>query len=391
MAAIPLAIVLRTFEPGGTEHQMIELVRRLDPRRWTVHVACFHAIGEWRDRVTEAAASVEEFPVRSFRRPDLVGHLRAFIAWCQRRRISVVQATGVPTNLFALPAAALARVPVRVGARREINANRTAALIALQRLSYSCATVVAANSRAAADRLRLEGVPARRIAVIPNGLDPGRFGTRPDPRPLRTIAIVANLRPEKRHDVLIEAAPTVLGRFPDARFLAIGDGPERARLEALAAARGISHAFVFLGHQRDVHRWLREVDIAVLCSESEGSPNAVLEALAAGVPVVASDLAAVRELVVNGESGLLVPSGSPLELGAALCRLMAEPALARRLADRGRSDTLARFSFERMVNGFEALYVTELERTRRGVAGRQPAHPIGAGGVRTCRVEPEEE
>ena len=362
MGAIPIAIVLRAFEPGGTEYQMIELVRRLDPDRWRVHVACFRARGAWRDRVVDRAASITEFPVRSFLRPDLLRHGRAFIDWCHQRRISIVQTTEMPTNLFALPAAAFGRIPVRIGARREINANRTAVQIALQRITYACATAIAANSRAAFDRLRREGVPARRIAVIPNGLDVERFGVRSVAHPPRTVAIVANLRPEKQHEVLINAAPAVLARFPDARFQAIGDGPERARLEKLATAVGVSHAFTFLGYQRDIDDRLEAIDMLALCSNSEGFPNAVLEALAAGVPVVASDLPAVRELIVHGESGLLVPPGNSTELARALCRLMADPVLARRLGDRGRADTLARFSFTHMVAAFEALYMTELAR-----------------------------
>src|SRR5262249_13814340 len=102
---------------------MIELIRRLDPLRWHVHVPCFRDVGAWRGRVREAAASVTEFPVRSFVRSDAIDQFRRFQSWCRARRLAIVQATGLPTNLFALPAAAMARVPVRLGARREINAN----------------------------------------------------------------------------------------------------------------------------------------------------------------------------------------------------------------------------------------------------------------------------
>jgi L-malate glycosyltransferase len=380
MAPVPIAIVLRTFEPGGTEHQMIELVRRLDPQRWTVHVACFRAVGAWRDRVTEVAASVNEFSIRSFVRPHVLQQGRRFARWCHRRQIAIVQTTGLPTNIFGLPAAAAGGVPVRIGARRDITANHPATHIGLQRVTYAWATVIAANSQAAFDRLRREAVPARRIVVIPNGLDPGRFPARSRSGPPRRVAIIANLRPEKRHDVLINAAPAVLERFPDARFQVIGEGPERHRLEGLARAYGVSHAFAFLGHQHDVDRRLREdVDISVLCSRSEGSPNAVLEALAAGVPVVASDLAAVRELIVEGESGLLVPPDRPTDLAAALCRLMADERLATRLGDRGRAETLGRFSFERMVRAFDALYERELARRPRAFVSsvrRNPCSPV---------------
>ena len=166
---------MTSFEPGGTERQMIELVRRLDPARWSVHVACFHARGSWFDRIAGSVASVAEFPVQSFRRPDALRHLWAFARWCRERGIAIVHTTELYSNIFGLPGAALAGVPVRIGSRREMNGDRLPGQVALQRAAYACAHMVVANSRAAADRLRDERVPARKIAVIPNGLDLGAF------------------------------------------------------------------------------------------------------------------------------------------------------------------------------------------------------------------------
>jgi glycosyltransferase involved in cell wall biosynthesis len=359
---LPIAIVMRTFEPGGTERQMIELIRRLDRARWRVHVACFLAQGGWFGRVVDSAASVTEFPVRSLLRVDTFDHVRTFAHWCREHRIVVVQTTEMPSNVFALPAAALAGVPVRVGARREINPNKTVAGIALQRAAYACATNVVANSQAAANRLRREHVPARKIAVVPNGLDVSPFRARtPRPRP-RRVVVVANLRPEKRHDVLIDAAPRILQHFPDAQFHIVGDGPERARLEAQAAVRGVSGAIVFFGHQPDVPRRLDQADIFVLPSRSEGFPNAVLEAMAAGLPVVASDIEALRELIEHERTGLLVPSGAPGILADTVCRLMGDATLASRLGAHAAADARARYSFDRMVAAFESLYLAELSR-----------------------------
>src|SRR5213593_1780758 len=136
---VSVAVVMTSFDPGGTERQMIELIRRLDPGRWAVHVACFHARGAWFGRVAEAAASVAEFPVESFRKPRLMRHMRAFARWCQERRIAVVQTTELYSNIFGLPAAALGRVPVRIASRREINPDKTSAQIAMQRAAYSVA------------------------------------------------------------------------------------------------------------------------------------------------------------------------------------------------------------------------------------------------------------
>jgi glycosyltransferase involved in cell wall biosynthesis len=364
---VSIAVVMTTFEPGGTERQMIELIRRLSPARWTVHVACFHARGAWFDRVASAAASVTEFPITSFRKPSVVGQVVAFGRWCRAHRIAIVHTTELYSNIFALPAAALANVPVRIGNRREINPDKTSAQIALQRAAYACAHTVIANSHAAARRLVFERVPARKIAVVPNGLDIPPLAPKSAPTGRRTIIVVANLRPEKGHDVLIAAAGHVLQRFPDARFEVVGDGPERVRLTALATATGLSRSFSFLGHRDDVAARLGSADIFVLPSRSEAFPNAVLEAMAAGLPIVASGVGGIPELIVDGRNGLLVPAGDSDALAERLCRLMADEPLAARLGGAARATAEAHNSFDRMVAVFESLYLALL--ARRGVVG----------------------
>ena len=362
---------MTSFDPGGTERQMIELIRRLDPSRWAVHVACFHADGAWFGRVAEAAASVTTFPVESFRSPDTLRHCWAFARWCRQRRIAVVHTAEIAANLFGQPGAALGRVPVRIANRREINPDKTTAEIAAQRASYAFAHKVVANSHAAADRLRLERVPARKIAVVPNGLDFEPFRPRPAREVLRQVVVVANLRPEKGHDVLLDAAPLVLQRFPDARFALAGGGPELEPLTARARALDVSHAVTFLGHQDDVSACLDANDIFVLPSRSEAFPNAVLEAMASGMPIVASAVGGIPELVENGHTGMLVPPNDPEALADRVCRLMANPPFAARLGETARATAQARYSFDRMVAGFENIYLTEL--TRRGVvAAGQP-------------------
>src|SRR5215210_2995109 len=105
---MPICIVMSSFEPGGTERQMIELARRLNPARWTLHVACFHARGAWFHRITEVAASVTEFPLTTFRSAGAGRQFLAFARWCRERRVAVVHTTELYSNIFALPAAAYA-------------------------------------------------------------------------------------------------------------------------------------------------------------------------------------------------------------------------------------------------------------------------------------------
>jgi glycosyltransferase involved in cell wall biosynthesis len=203
------------------------------------------------------------------------------------------------------------------------------------------------------------------VTVIPNGLDFSVVEQRRARPRLRKVIVVANLRPEKGHDVLMDAAVPVLRRFPDAQFEIVGGGPELETLLARADARRMTHAFTFLGHRDDVPARLADADIFVLPSRSEAFPNAVLEAMAAGLPIVASGVGGILELIDDNRTGLLVPPGDAAGLADRLCRLMENAAFASRLGDAARDEARTRYSFDRMVAAFEFVYLTEL--VRRGV------------------------
>ena len=343
---------------------MTELIQRLDRDRFDVHVACFHKEGSWLARV-ESCAPVTAFPIHGFARPATLARAAAFARWCRARRIRAVLACDLYANAFALPSAALAGVPVRVGSRRELNPDKTPAQIALQRQAYRCAHAVVANSRAAAQQLQNEGLATDRIHVVANGIDAARFAPRTAARPVTTVLTVANLRKEKAHEVLLGAAARLAPRHPQLKFLIAGDGPRYAELRALAQRLDVEHQVRFLGHTEDVPSLLAQADVFVLPSRSEAFPNAVLEAMATGLPIVASGVGGILELVEDGVTGLLVPPGEAPMLADRLCRLMNDPALASRLGHAARAEALARYSFDRMVAAFETLYLTEL--TRRGV------------------------
>jgi glycosyltransferase involved in cell wall biosynthesis len=362
MAPLPIAVVMTSFEPGGTERQMIELIRRLDPSRWTVHLACFEGEGTWFQRAAELAASVAEFPVKSFKHPSTARHLYTFAKWCRARRIAVVHATEFYSNIFALPGASLARVQARIGSRRGLNPDKSRAQLALQRAAYSCANTIVANSRAAADRLVVERVPAERIAVVPNGLDFDRVVTWHPKSTLRKVVVVANLRREKGHDVLIDAAVDILHLVPDATFDIVGSGSELEPLLARARTRGVASAFRFLGHRDDVPERLADADIFVLPSRSEALPNAVLEAMASGLPIVTTAVGGMLELIDHGRTGLLAAAGDAASLAEQIVRLMVDPAFAARLGRAARDDARSRYSFDRMIAGFEQVYLDALAK-----------------------------
>ena len=368
---------------------MTELIRRLDPERFAVHVACFEKAGAWLPRVAERAASIAEFPIRGFARPATFRALLDFGSWCRQQRIAVVQTCDLYANIFGLPGAALAGVPVRIGSRRELNPDKTAGQIRLQRQAYRCATTVVANSSAARTMLQQEGLANARIAVIPNGIDTNAFTRRAHPdvaqiaslpavaaKPHRRVITVANLRPEKSHETLIAAAAQVAADFPDVQFQIVGDGPRRSELEGLVRARGLERTVVFLGHREDVSDLLGAADVFVLPSKSEAFPNGAIEAMAAGLPVIASAVGGLLDLIEPDLTGLLVPAGDADAFAAALRRLFSDPVLAGRLGEAAQTQVRQRYSFERMVASFEELYTT-------GLAARQMAgaHRAQAAGI----------
>ena len=338
---------------------MIELVRRLDHSRFEVHLATLHGAG-LAGASGRNAASIEEFPITGFGRAGTLAQARRFAAWCRARGVALVHTCRSLRNILGLPAAAMAGVPVRIGNRREINPNKSPGHIALQRAAYACAHVVIANCGAAANRLAAERVPRTRIRVIPNGMNPASFTPRTHDGPIRRVVTVANLRREKAHEVLLEAAPIILGRCPDVEFVIAGDGPRRQELEALARTGGIAARVRFIGHTENVAAVLASSDMFVLPSRSEAFPNSVLEAMAAGLPIVATRVGGIAELIEHQRTGVLVPPDSPRALGHAILDLIQWRSHAAGLGRAARAEVEARYSWERMISEVERLYVEQL-------------------------------
>lgn len=209
-------------------------------------------------------------------------------------------------------------------------------------------------------------VNPRRIAVIPNGLDTRKVASRLSPLEAKrrlnipenclVLGYAGRLVPIKRLDIFLAAAKDLAGRTPDARFVVVGDGSERPRLEKMAAGLGLQDRVLFLGHRDDTYDVLRALDVFVMCSDHEGLPMALLEALHMGIPVVARRVGGIAEVIQDGVSGSLVDSADPRALGDACVRLLEDSNLRRRLARGGQSRVAERFSAERTAADVADLY-----------------------------------
>jgi len=213
--------------------------------------------------------------------------------------------------------------------------------------------IVAVSDSSARAIERFLGLPGLRVRTIHNGVEAAPAREPRAPGPVPTIGAIGRISAEKGFEDLVE----LLRRLPAARVVLVGDGPQRGELEARAAAAGVGERLELTGWQPDPGRLLAGFDLLVAPSRAEGSPPlSALEAMMAGVPVVAADVGAVSEAVEDDVTGLLVPAADPAALAAAVERLLADPELRARLCHRARELVATEFGAARMAARFEALY-----------------------------------
>jgi glycosyltransferase involved in cell wall biosynthesis len=249
----------------------------------------------------------------------------------------------------ALLAARIARVPRIVVTHHTPELPRRENLVGRTLWSVGWLTRPEVIYTSETDRVR-DGRP--RGVVVPLGLDLDRFDVKHRPHEGRVIGNVARLAEQKNQRLLIDAAPAILERFPDARFVVVGEGVLRDELENAAAGL----PFEFTGERDDVPALLAGFDVFAFPSRFEGLCLAVIEAQAAGVPVVATPVGGIRETVVEGETGLLVPVGDAAALARAVSQLLDDPALGARLAAEARRRVRSRFSLAGMVHQTLTIY-----------------------------------
>jgi glycosyltransferase involved in cell wall biosynthesis len=360
-------VLVTLAEVGGAQTYVASLLPALVPR-FDVTVAA-HGPGPLREAAEAAGARFHA--LRDVRRPvnpwrDAAGLLEV-IRLLRRERPDILHASSSKAGVLGRLAAAATRVPIRIFtvhgwafAARSGTASQLYGLV--DRLVEPLTTVticVSENDRAAG--LAARTCAAQRTVVIPNAVDLAALRPSPPRRRERPrLLAVGRLRAPKDFTTFVCA----LGMLPPGSFEAVivGEGPDRRPLEAEIDALGLAGRIRLAGERRDVPDLLADADVFVLPSRSEGHPVAVLEAMAAGLPVVASRVGGIPEQVSHGETGLLVEPGDPRGLAAALRRLVAEPSLRLRLGAAGRERAERVFDLDACRRAHVALYSRELAR-----------------------------
>ena len=365
--------LIDSFRQGGSERQAVQLSRLLhESGRYRVHVACLKDGGALRGEIERLGITeIPEYPLDSFYDGNMIAQLRRFARHLREREIAVVHTHDFYTNIFGMLGASLARVPVRIASRRETGGTRTKAQKAIERGAYRLARRIIANAEAVRLHLIEEGVPARKIEVVYNGLDVRRvtpaadlvrddvlrsFGLPAD-RGRRFVTMVANLLLDvKDHPTFLRAARRVKATVPDAAFVLAGEGPLIEPMRALASQFGLSQDVFFVGRCERVAELLSVSDVCVLSSKAEGFSNSILEYMAAARPAVVTDVGGAREMIEEGETGYLVKAGDDEAMAARIVRLLREPEGARAIGERARTVVEERFSCEAQLRRTEKLY-----------------------------------
>ncbi len=302
-----------------------------------------------------------------------------YVSVIRRNRYDIVDAWMYPAYDVAALTRPFTRVPVVLAGRRNLGEPETRYGF-VERAADSFARrlceVTVANSQIAATRaIDQEHLNPHRVRVIHNGVDLLEPPTAPHRDAVRrawgataddvVIGCVANYRSVKAHDLLIAAFGDVVMARPHVRLVLVGEGPERSRLEQLVESGGLASHVVLHGREPDARQLNTAFDVVALTSRSEGLPNAMLEAAAAGRPVVATDVGGMREVVLDGVTGLLVPSGDRPALARALVRLADDPALRCQMGRAARHHVELTFGMDRFVREFADLY-REVSASRNG-------------------------
>lgn len=346
--------------------------------RFDVRVAALDGSGILRRRVEALrTGEIAEFPLTSFYDPNFIRQLWQCVAYLKENEFSLVHTHDFYTNVFGMAAASLAKVPVKIASKRETGGMRTAAQEFVEKGAFKRADVVIANSERVREHLTSDfSLTAEKIEVIYNGIDVSCFsahhdadrckmslGLSPDSK---FVTIVANLRHAvKNIPMFLRAASRIAGQFEDIRFIVAGEGELRTELIGLASRLGIADRVHFIGRCDDVPALLASSEVCALTSTNEGFSNSILEYMAAGKPVVTTDVGGANEAIVDGETGFLVASGDDAALAEKLSLLLSDPVMARSLGENGRQRVSEEFSTERQLARTVGLYERLLSEKRK--------------------------
>lgn len=361
-----------SFHQGGSERQAVQLARLLQADgSFNVRLATLENAGVLREEVEKLGlAEIPEYRLTSFYNANFVKQLLKCANFLRTERIEIIHTHDFYTNIFGMLAAQIIKVPLAIASKRETGGMRSKWQRRIEKFAFRQANAIVANSEAVKNYLVSEGIPGEKIRVIYNGLDLDRLEPKmtdrkaicaelnlPSDENIKFITLVANLRHEvKNQAMLLRAAAKVIEKFPNAHFVLAGEGERQESLENLAKELKITENTHFIGRCTQIPELLSVSFAGVLTSFNEGFSNAILEYMAASLPVVATNVGGASEAIVENETGFLVESDDDTALGVRLNELLADEEKARLFGANGRKRVEEKFSCAAQLENTLKLY-----------------------------------
>ncbi len=372
----PVLLMARELHQlGGSERQLTEIALGLDRVRFEPHVATFRLQGLRGDQLRARGVPVIQFPVYSFRSSAALAGIGQLARYIHRHNIRLVHAFDAPLTVYATPVTRYLTSAVMLSSQRG-HRDLTPEYRKLLRWTDRRVDGIVVNCQYIKRHMvEEEGVPEELLHVCPNGIDLERFHrslpcssvARPPSLPEHTlvVGVTCGLRPEKGLTTLVDAFACVRGLRPRMKLALVGSGSELEELRTRAKSAGVFEDCVWEPATAEVPQWLRNFDIFVLPSLNEALSNSLMEAMACGCPVIASDVGGNRELIEHGVRGLLFEPRNHEALAKALRRLIEDEPLRRSLADAAERFIRESFSRQASASRMGEIYGTLLESRRR--------------------------
>lgn len=356
-----IAFCITELDPGGAEWALYQIVSRLDRTRWSPCVYCLGKAGEVADQIRSAGIPVICYGAQS---PFKLGAFSWLTSNLRNDLPLIIQGFLFHGNIVSRISGYLAGVPLRVAGHRVAERQKTWHLW-IDRLTKQFVHHHICVSRGVADHVQQKlHLRQEQITVIPNGVDCKQ--TYENQSILRRelgfsaqseiVLAVGRLHRQKGFDLLISAFEHIAQVSPDAHLVIVGEGAERPRLEEQIQSSGLQHKVHLIGFRSDLPHLLAEADLFVLSSRWEGMPNVVLQAMAAKLPVIATNVEGISEILVNGQSGVVVNPGSINDLRQAIEDLLNHPEKASRYSRNAQAIVTKEFTWENVVQRYHSIY-----------------------------------
>ena len=358
--------VIDSLHLGGAQEVVMNLATCGDRSRFSHEVATMHGRGVYWDRISALGVKLHSLSPHKFI-PWYVPCLTALLA---RGKFDVLHCHLIASNIVAKPLGALCRMPVIINHDHTNDSYRAQQRVrlALDTLSNRFAShIITVSESCRQFLLTREGIPEKKLTLVQNAIDLSRYspdcGSREAsrlalglPAGVPIVAGVGRLNPQKNFFLFVEIAKAVRRRVPDAHFILAGEGPEEAMLRQLVQGAGMNDHITFSGYVADTRKVYLAADVLLMPSLFEGLPMTLLEAMAMRMPVVASALDGIAEVITDGQDGFLVPDLDAALFAERVARLLEDPASARAAGEAAALTVAERFSVERMTSQVEAIY-----------------------------------